>query len=73
MTPDEKSKWEKQDAEHQRERWASIVQHYVIFSDGHRLVTHGDHTGHVYQTVALCENEHIASALAAALERQRKE
>ena len=67
------AKWAAQKAEDDRAKWESIVLYYEIFADGHRLVTHGAHTGHMYQVVALCENEHIAKALANALARQRKE
>jgi hypothetical protein len=62
----------KTDEEYELERWQSIVSHFEIVADGHRLVTHGAHTGHVYQTVALCENARIAQALAEAIASQRK-
>lgn len=63
----------KSDEDYELERWRSIVKHYAISADGHRLVTHGAHTGHMIKTVALCETAIIATALAEALARQRED
>lgn len=63
----------KTDEEYALERWRTIVAHHEVYADGHRLMTGpGGHTGHTYQTVALCENAAIATALAEALARARK-
>lgn len=65
--------WDEHDRMHRLERWRSITMHHEIVADGHRLTTLGGHTGHMTQTVALCENAEIATALAEALSRGRRE
>lgn len=53
------------------ERWKQIVRDHEILANGHKLVTHGAHTGHHVQTIALCESQEIAVALAEALRFSR--
>lgn len=62
-----KKSWAERDAEYAAERWRSILQNNSVEAQGHRLVTHGAHTGHAVQTVALCEDAIVAKALADAL------
>lgn len=53
------------DAEKHRAR--HIVNECEIVADGHRLMTLGAHTGHVWRVIAMCENAEIAAAIAGAL------
>lgn len=64
--------WRERDAALAAERWRYIVKSCAIWAQGHRLVTHGSHTGHAVQTVALCEDEHTAKALAESLAAYRQ-
>ena len=56
-----------------RERAMHLVDECEIEADGHRLMTLGPHTGHVWQVVALCDTAEIAAAIAAALNKVRKQ
>ena len=39
----------------------------VVWSEGHKLLTLGAHTGHTVRAIAFCENEAWAAAIASAL------
>lgn len=59
------------EADHALHRARYMVERCKIEADGHRLVTLGAHTGHAYKVRAFCENEQVASEIAAALARAR--
>lgn len=71
MTTLTREEWDAADRAHQLQRWRNITEDREITADGHRLITHGGHTGHMVTTVALCESAEIATALAEALARAR--
>lgn len=71
MTTKTRAEWDAADRAHQLQRWRYIIEVHEITAEGHRLITHGGHTGHMVTTVALCETAEIAPALAEALARAR--
>lgn len=56
-----------------RERAVHLVKKCEIVADGHKLMTVGAHTGHVWRVVAYCETSEIAASIADALARAKTE
>lgn len=48
------------------EHYGNPMSEYGIWAQGHAIRTVGPHTGHSVKTIALCENEQVAEALATA-------